>query len=162
MGSEFAQSNEWNHESSIQWHLREFSGHREIILLVKDLNNLYKKDKILYLSDFDGNSFRWVDFKDYNNTVISFLRILDNERAILACFNFTPVPRYDYRIGVPLEGIWKEIFNSDAEIYGGSGHGDFGKVVAHKILSHGYEFSVSLTLPPLGALFFKSVRKNID
>ncbi|MDD3520548.1 MAG: 1,4-alpha-glucan branching protein GlgB [Actinomycetota bacterium] len=155
MGTEFAQTAEWEHDSALQWDLADKEGHIEIKKLLKDLNHIYCKEKTFYLNDFNCGSFKWVDFKDYENSVLSFLRTYENEISILACFNFTPVPRYGYRIGVPFKGVWKEIFNSDSEIYGGSGHGNFGKIMAEKINCHSYDYSISVTLPPLAALFFK-------
>ncbi len=160
MGLEFAQPGEWQHESVLQWHLASREGHREINKILRDLNDIYKKEKAFYMNDFDGASFKWVDFKDYENSIISFLRIYKNEITILACFNFTPVPRYEYSIGVPSGGVWKEFFNSDSEIYGGSGHGNFGKLAAQASPCHGYNNSISVTLPPLGALFFKKEEIN--
>jgi len=160
MGSEFGQFNEWEHDSVLQWHLSDKKGHREIKKILRDLNNIYRNEKTFYMNDFNGSAFKWVDFKDYENSVISFLRTSADDILILACFNFTPVPRYEYRLGVPCEGEWIEIFNSDSEIYGGSGHGNFGKLYAEKSSCHGYDFSFPATLPPLGALFFKKKVKE--
>ena len=160
MGTEFAQPGEWDHDSVLQWHFAEREGHRDIKRVLMDLNRIYRKEKAFYVNDFNGESFKWVDFKDHDNSIISFLRTYKNEVAILACFNFTPVPRYEYRIGVPSEGVWKELFNSDSEIYGGSGHGNFGELIAQKLPCHGYDCSIIGTLPPLGALFFKKAEKG--
>jgi 1,4-alpha-glucan branching enzyme len=160
MGTEFAQPGEWDHDSVLQWHFAEREGHRNIKRVLMDLNRIYRKEKAFYVNDFNGESFKWVDFKDHDNSIISFLRTYKNEVAILACFNFTPVPRYEYRIGVPSEGVWKELFNSDSEIYGGSGHGNFGELIAQKFPCHGYDCSIIGTLPPLGALFFKKAEKG--
>ena len=160
MGTEFAQPGEWDHDSVLQWHFAEREGHRDIKRVLMDLNRIYRKEKAFYVNDFNGESFKWVDFKDHDNSIISFLRTYKNEVAILACFNFTPVPRYEYTIGVPSEGVWKELFNSDSEIYGGSGHGNFGELIAQKFPCHGYDCSIIGTLPPLGALFFKKAEKG--
>ncbi len=160
MGTEFAQPGEWDHDSVLQWHFAEREGHRDIKRVLMDLNRIYRKEKAFYVNDFNGESFKWVDFKDHDNSIISFLRTYKNEVALLACFNFTPVPRYEYRIGVPSEGVWKELFNSDSEIYGGSGHGNFGELIAQKFPCHGYDCSIIGTLPPLGALFFKKAEKG--
>lgn len=160
MGTEFAQPGEWDHDSVLQWYFAEREGHRDIKRVLMDLNRIYRKEKAFYMNDFNGESFKWVDFKDNDNSIISFLRTYKNEVAILACFNFTPVPRYGYRIGVPSEGVWKEFFNSDSEIYGGSGHGNFGKLTAQKFPCHSYGCSINVTLPPLGALFFKKAEKG--
>ncbi|MHB1254439.1 MAG: 1,4-alpha-glucan branching protein GlgB [Candidatus Humimicrobiaceae bacterium] len=162
MGDEFGQINEWNHETGINWDLLNDKMHNGVFVMVKDLNNLYKKESALYLSDFDYKRFEWIDNNDYQNSILSFLRIFKDLQGdkqiinyILICCNFTPVPRYNYRIGVPESGEWIEIFNSDSEIYGGSGHGNFGKVTSQEITSHGKNYSVSITLPPLATLFFK-------
>lgn len=163
MGDEFAQENEWDHEKSIDWYLLNEDMHKSIYKLVTDLNNFYIKEPLFALNDFNPNSFEWIDYNDTKNSVISFLRILkdNNLTFILVCCNFTPVPRYNYRIGVPELGTWEEVFNSDAEVYGGSGHGNFGMVNASKIKSHNYSYSISITLPPLGILFFKKVCKGV-
>lgn len=163
MGDEFGQINEWDHESSLDWNLLENKMHKCVYMMVKDLNNLYTSEKPFYNSDFDYKGFDWIDNNDYNNSVISFLRIFkDTEISyILVCCNFTPVPRYNYRIGVPAPGEWKEIFNSDSEIYAGSGHGNSGKVRAQEITSHNQNYSVSITLPPLASLFFKISIKDL-
>ncbi|MCL6087349.1 MAG: 1,4-alpha-glucan branching protein GlgB, partial [Actinobacteria bacterium] len=160
MGDEFAQINEWNHNLSIDWHLMDENMHKSVYLLVKDLNYLYTHNHSLFATDFKPEGFAWIDYNDNKNSVLSFLRIADDFNCdnktskgsityFLACFNFTPVPRYNYRIGVPVSGEWKEIFNSDSEIYGGSGHGNYGKICSEKIKSHGKDFSISITLPPL-------------
>ncbi len=161
MGDEFAQENEWDHEKSVDWYLLNEDMHKLIYKLVTDLNNFYIKEPLFALNDFNPSSFEWIDYNDTKNSVISFLRILgdNNLTFILVCCNFTPVPRYNYRIGVPELGTWEEIFNSDAEVYGGSGHGNFGRINASKIRSHNYNYSISITLPPLGILFFKKVCK---
>lgn len=157
MGDEFGQVNEWNHDESIDWNLLDKDMHKSVYMLVKELNNLYVKELSLSSNDFNSKGFEWIDCNDDKNSVVSFLRISEGIELsyILICCNFTPIPRYNYRIGVPAPGIWKEIFNSDSEIYGGSGHGNFGKARAEKIISHGRNYSLSITLPPLGALFFK-------
>ncbi len=156
MGSEFAQWSEWNHESSLDWHLLEFERHREIQKTVRDLNFIYSREKALHEIDFEYNGFEWIDGSDSANCVISYLRKGRQEKdTILAIFNFTPVPRHNYRVGVNFAGTWREIFNSDSTIYGGSGQGNLGGVETVPVKSHGRLHSLNLTLPPLSAVFLK-------
>lgn len=158
MGDELGQLKEWSHEESIQWELLGDDMHRGLQKLVIDLNRLYKIEEVLYNSDFSNECFEWVDFGDYKQSILSFIRKVktkENQNTIVVACNFTPTPRYNYRIGVPYPGIWKEIFNSDAKEYGGSGHGNLGKVNAKKKESHSRPFSISITLPPLSVVFFK-------
>jgi 1,4-alpha-glucan branching enzyme len=157
MGGEFAQRNEWYHESSLDWHLLQYKPHQGIQKLVKDLNRLYKSERVLYEMEFDRPGFEWVDFQDWASSVISFIRRgKTTPELILVVCNFTPVVRENYPVGVPRGGIWEEIFNTDAEYYGGSGQGNKGAVVALNRSAHGREFALSLTLPPLAVLFLKS------
>ena len=156
MGGEFAQWKEWYHEESLDWSLAQYGRHQNIQLWVKDLNRLYRSEPALYELDFESRGFEWIDCKDYEKSVVSFLRKgKSQEDMIFAVCNFTPTPRYNYRIGVPSGGFWKELINSDAEEYGGSGHGNFGGVEAECLPMHGKEFSFSLTLPPLAIVIFK-------
>jgi 1,4-alpha-glucan branching enzyme len=156
MGCEIAQWKEWNHEESIEWDSLQYSSHADIQRWVKDLNRLYRSEPALYEQDFSNDGFEWIDIHDWENSCISFLRKGKSpENTILVVCNFTPVPRYNYHLGVPSAGYWKEILNSDAQIYGGSGHGNFGGVEASPIPSHGKSCSLSVTLPPLGVIFFK-------
>ncbi|MEO0259109.1 MAG: 1,4-alpha-glucan branching protein GlgB [candidate division WOR-3 bacterium] len=154
MGGEFAQWEEWYHEKSLDWHLLQFPLHQGIQKWLKDLNNLYRTYPSLYELDFEHSGFEWVDFSDADQSVISFIRRAKKpkEVSLIVC-NFTPVPRYNYRIGVPYEGYWREILNSDAKEYGGSGHGNFGGIHSEQIPMHNKPYSLSLTLPPLGILF---------
>ncbi len=159
MGNEFAQIKEWHHEGSLQWELTKDGMHGSFMQMIGDLNRIYSREKAFYLSDFDSDGFDWIDFSDYENTVFSFSRKAD-EDLIVAIFNFTPVPRTAYRLGVEEDGTWDEIFNSDAGIYGGSGFGNLGKVKAKKNKSHARDYSISINIPPLGALFFKKTIKS--
>jgi len=123
---------------------------------VKDLNHCYKAEPALYELDFTQQGFEWIDFHNWEESIISFLRKGRNSgELILVVCNFTPVPRYNYRIGVPKGGYWKEVLNSDAKEYGGSGHGNIGGIEASAVPAYGKYYSLSLTLPPLGILFFK-------
>jgi 1,4-alpha-glucan branching enzyme len=157
MGGEFGQRREWNHESSLDWHLLQESPlHGQLQLLVGELNRLYRGEPALHDRDADPAGFEWIAADDVENSVYAFLRKgRDLARIVLAVFNNTPVPRFNYRLGVPRDGIWAEILNTDAAAFGGSGHGNIGGVEASPVPSHGRPFSLNLTLPPLGALFFK-------
>ncbi|AAC06895.1 1,4-alpha-glucan branching protein GlgB [Aquifex aeolicus] len=156
MGGEFGQFKEWDHETSLDWHLLEYPSHRGIQRLVKDLNEVYRREKALHETDFSPEGFEWVDFHDWEKSVISFLRKdKSGKEIILVVCNFTPVPRYDYRVGVPKGGYWREIMNTDAKEYWGSGMGNLGGKEADKIPWHGRKFSLSLTLPPLSVIYLK-------
>lgn len=157
MGGEFGQWNEWYHETSLDWHLLEYPPHQGVQNWVRDLNHFYKTEPALYELDFSIDGFQWIDFRDSEQSVISFIRkARNNDDIILVVCNFTPVPQYNYRVGVPRGGFWREALNSDSRIYGGSGHGNLGGVEATPVPSHQRYYSISLTLPPLGVLFFKS------
>jgi 1,4-alpha-glucan branching enzyme len=160
MGGEFGQWREWNHDSSLDWHLLDdkknplANFHRGLQRWIKDLNRVYRNEPDLYEFDFEPSGFEWVDFNDVEKSIISFLR-KGKENCCLVVCNFTPVPRFNYRIGVPFGGFWEEILNSDSEFYGGSGLGNMGGVLAEEIKFHGRNFSVSLILPPLSILVFR-------
>ena len=157
MGGEFGQWNEWYHEESLDWHLLELPLHAGLQRWVKELNRTYRTEKALYELDFDPAGFEWIDCNDTQQSTLSLIRkSRSTGEIILVVFNFTPTPRYSYQVGVPREGLWQEILNSDAEEYGGSGHGNFGGIEAVPIEIHGRPYSLKLTLPPLGAVFFKS------
>jgi 1,4-alpha-glucan branching enzyme len=158
MGCEFGQRAEWNHESSLDWHLvRDDQRHARVQLLVGELNRLYREERALHELDTDPSGFEWVEGNDADTSVYSFLRKSrgDSER-ILAVINCTPLPRHNYRVGVDREGYWRELLNTDAEAFGGAGHGNSGGVEAVPVPKHGRRFSLSLTLPPLAALFLKA------
>ena len=155
MGGEFGQWREWVHDESLEWHALQFEDHRGLQRWVKDLNHLYRREPALHELDFDPAGFEWVDFRDAEKSIISFLRRGRRGPPLLVVCNFTPVPRYGYRIGVPAGGFWREVLNSDAREYGGSGQGNLGGVWADPIPWHGRPFSLSLTLPPLGCLYFR-------
>ncbi|MDH3556521.1 MAG: 1,4-alpha-glucan branching protein GlgB [Deltaproteobacteria bacterium] len=157
MGGEFGQWNEWYHEESLDWHLLELPLHAGLQRWVKELNRTYRTEKALYELDFDPAGFEWIDCNDTQQSTLSLIRkSRSTSEIILVVLNFTPTPRYNYQVGVPREGLWQEILNSDAEEYGGSGHGNFGGIEAVPIEIHGRPYSLKLTLPPLGAVFFKS------
>jgi 1,4-alpha-glucan branching enzyme len=156
MGDEFGQVREWAHDSSLEWHVLQYPLHRGVQFWVEQLNRLYRQEPGLHQLDTDPAGFEWVDCNDSAASTISLLRKSKNPRdTILAVFNFTPVPREEYRIGVPIGGYWRELLNSDAKDYAGSGLGNGGGAMAEAKRAHGRPFSLSITLPPLGALFFK-------
>ena len=155
MGGEFGQWGEWNHDGSIDWHLLDLPLHSGVHRAVSDLNRLYRDLPALHELDCSPDGFEWLDANDSMQSVLTFIR-QDRKfgQRVIAAFNFTPMVRYNYRIGAPLPGIWKEIFNSDAEDYGGSGQGNLGQLEAAPIHFHGRPQSLNVTLPPLGAVFF--------
>jgi len=157
MGGEFGQSREWAHESSLDWHLTSDPGHAGIQQFVSDLNGLMRREGALHQLDVKAEGFEWVDANDSNQSVASYLRKGKSGPPVLVVLNYTPLPREGYRVGVPQGGEWRELLNSDAPVYGGSGVGNYGAVRAEESPSHGREFSLLLTLPPLGALFLKPV-----
>jgi len=158
MGAEFAQWDEWNHERSIDWHLLQYAPHQGMQKWVRDLNHFYRNERALFERDFSPEGFEFIDFSDYQNSIISFIRkSADKKSMVLAVCNFTPQTWKDYRIGVPEGGDWKEILNSDAGIYGGSNQGNGGGQTASPKPFHGKPFSLSLVIPPLGILFLKKV-----
>lgn len=156
MGGEFGQWDEWQHDTSLSWHLTEYPRHSAIQRWVSALNRCYIDQSALHQLDCDGRGFAWIDANDAQASIISFLRYSEGqEEVILAVANFTPVPRFDYRIGVPRPGFWRELLNSDAEEYEGSGHGNLGGRSTDDVPFHGQPYSLPLTLPPLGIVFLK-------
>lgn len=156
MGGEFGQWKEWNFESSLDWHLLDHEYHQGMSRLVEDLHAHYRSERALFEVDFAYSGFEWIDFSDEVNSIIAFeRRSADNAESIITVFNFTPVPHHGYRIGVPHNGVYKEILNTDGSVYGGSNVGNSGEVIAESIPHHNRDCSISLTLPPLGALYLK-------
>ncbi len=156
MGCEFGQWNEWNHDSSLDWHLLEQKPHSGLQRWVRDLNTFYRSEPALHESDCDAGGFEWIDCDDSAKSVVSYLRQpTQGGSTVVAICNFTPVPRHNYRIGVPFEGRWHEVLNSDAPLYGGSGQGNHGGVDTTPLPMHGRPFSLNLTLPPLGVLVLR-------
>jgi 1,4-alpha-glucan branching enzyme len=155
MGGEFAQEREWNHDVGLDWHLLSDPLHLGVQTLVRDLNRLYRTTAALHQLDCDPAGFAWIDAANGNESVLSYLRRSRNpqELSVIVC-NFTPVPRHDYRIGVPRPGRYLERINTDAQIYGGSGVGNAGAVEAEPHPMHGHAYSLCLQLPPLGAVIF--------
>ncbi|MDP4181038.1 MAG: 1,4-alpha-glucan branching protein GlgB [Bacillota bacterium] len=160
MGSEFGQFIEWNYQSSLDWHLLDYEMHGKMKNYVRDLNNLYKNEPALYEVDFHHEGFEWIDCNDADNSIISFVRkAKDWKNMIIVVCNFTPELHTGYRIGVPVEGFYEEIMNSDSEIYGGSNKGNKGGLNSEKIECHGKPNSLCLTIPPLGVVYLKLKNK---
>jgi len=159
MGGELGQWDEWNHDKSIDWHLIQFAPHRCLQKFVVDLNRIYQSEPALYERDFHYGGFEWIDFHDSDNSIISFMRKAKNpdDLLIIVC-NFTPLPRPGYRIGVAKNSHYKEILNSDSQIYWGSDMGNAGGVNADKVPWHAKPYSIKITIPPLSIVIFKPER----
>ncbi len=157
MGSEFGQVREWTHDGSLEWHVLQYPNHAGVQKWVEDLNHVYRREAALHQIDSDPAGFEWIDCNDSDQSVLTFMRKGQSEqdRIVVAC-NFTPMPRANYRVGVPRGGFWREILNSDAPQYWGGGWGNLGGVQAVPIPCHGRSHSVSLTLPALSIIFLRS------
>ena len=156
MGGEFGQWQEWNHDAELQWDLLDSPPHQGILQWIADLNRLYRTEPALHERDFKAEGFEWIDFRDAEASVLVFLRRGKHaDDMVLVALNFTPVPREGYRVGVPVPGLWLELLNSDATVYCGSGQGNAGAVHTEDIESFDHPYSLTLTLPPLGAVFLK-------
>jgi 1,4-alpha-glucan branching enzyme len=156
MGCEFGQWNEWNHDVSLDWHLLEYPLHSGLQRWIRDLNTYYRSEPALFELDSDSSGFEWVDCNDRTSSLVSFLRHgKDRQKHTLFVLNFTPIPRFNYRVGVPDGGEWREVLNSDASLYGGGGLGNLGKIDASVVPMHGRPFSLDITVPPLAAMVFK-------
>jgi 1,4-alpha-glucan branching enzyme len=156
MGAEIGQWREWNHDDSIDWHLLDEPIHAGLLRFVKDLNETYRREPALFELDYDAVGFRWIDCNDNENSVFSLVRrARDTQNFVVMVFNFTPIVRYAYRIGVPEAGDYAEILNSDSSAYGGSNVGNGGHVASEAVAAHGFDQSLSLTVPPLGCLYLK-------
>jgi 1,4-alpha-glucan branching enzyme len=155
MGGEFGQRREWTHEQSLEWHVLQYPLHAGVQQWVADLNRLYVSEPALHARDFSNDGFQWISRADWEQSVIAFMRKAGEAAPVVIVLNFTPVPRLNYRLGVPGPGHWRELLNSDAPMYGGSGLGNLGGVNAEAIPFDGQQHSISVTVPPLGAVFFK-------
>jgi len=156
MGGELGQGREWSHEASLDWHLLDRPQHAGVRAWVRDLNRLVREEPALHLRDFDPGGFEWVDCTDVEASVVSLLRRGGPEDpVVLVVLNFTPVPRHAYRVGVPRGGFWREVLNGDAREYGGTGTGNLGGQEATSPGAHGRSHALTLTLPPLAAVFFR-------
>jgi 1,4-alpha-glucan branching enzyme len=156
MGAELAQYSEWNHDATLEWWRHDDPDVSGIRSWISDLNSMYRRESALHRGDCDSRGFQWLIADDMDNSVYALLRKNPNgpnERPVLIVINATPVVRYNYRVGVPSPGEWREVLNSDAEVYGGSGVGNGGSVSTWPVPGHGQFQSLNLTLPPLSALF---------
>ncbi|HZX48262.1 MAG TPA: 1,4-alpha-glucan branching enzyme, partial [Nitrospirota bacterium] len=156
MGGEFGQWDEWSHDKSLDWHLLKFIPHRYLQKYVMDLNYLYRSEPALYEVDFSYEGFEWIDFRDTDHSVISFIRKAKDPKdfLVIVC-NLTPVPRIGYRLGVPEHCFYKELLNSDSQIYWGSNLGNAGSTHSEEIPWQGRPYSMNIVLPPLSVLIFK-------
>ncbi|MFP4473163.1 MAG: 1,4-alpha-glucan branching protein GlgB [Candidatus Omnitrophota bacterium] len=161
MGQDFAQRDEWNYQQSLDWHLLQYGPHQGVQRLVADLNFLYRSEPALYRNDFSPDGFEWIQCDDWQQSILCFVRKSGQaaEDIVIAC-NFTPVPRHHYRIGLPGNGTWREIFNSDAPQYGGSGVANPERLPAEAVSYHYRPQSMEITIPPLGAVMFQKEDVN--
>ena len=155
MGCEIGQEREWDHDSSIDWNLLDSPDHAGMQRLVRRLNELYVDEPALYQRDVEPEGFRWIDASDVDNNVLSFLRLSADGRPLVCIGNLSPVPRYGYRVGLPVGGTWEEAVNSDDLAFGGSGVGNGPHIAAVDVTWHGLPFSAELTLPPLGVVWLR-------
>jgi 1,4-alpha-glucan branching enzyme len=155
MGGEFGQRREWTHEGELEWWVLQFEEHSGVQRWVADLNRLYRREAALHEVDFEPAGFEWMDASDHESSTLAWVRYARSGEMVLIICNFTPVPRHGYRVGVPRAGYWRELANSDAHEYGGSGQGNMGGVSTEPVASHGRAQSLLLTLPPLAAVMLK-------
>ncbi|RJQ83820.1 MAG: 1,4-alpha-glucan branching protein GlgB [Desulfobacteraceae bacterium] len=155
MGSEFGQRQEWSHDRSLDWHLLEYPPHQGLQRWLEDLNQFYRRTPAMHGRDFSHEGFSWIDCNDAPQSTLSWWRrgVAPEQDVVVVC-NFTPVPRHNYRVGVPREGVWCERLNSDARDYGGSNQGSLGQLDATPVPYHGLPYSLNLVLPPLAVVFF--------
>jgi len=161
MGGELGQWEEWHHDGSLEWHLLQYQCHTQIQELVRALNRVYRSELALHELDFEPTGFTWIDASDSKQNIISFIRNgKSTDEAILSVCNFTPTTHFNYRVGVPKEGFWAELLNTDAKEYGGSGQGNMGGATAEAIPWHGHPHSLNLTVPPLAVVLLKNERQK--
>jgi len=160
MGCEFGQRREWAHDDALEWWVLQYPEHSGLRNWVGDLNRVYRSEPALHEIDFDQAGFEWIDCHDSEASVIAFIRKSRKGATVVVACNFTPLPRENYVLGVPGGGFWREILNSDAPLYGGSGIGNYGGIEAAPVPAHGRMHSVTLTLPPLSVMFLKSESGN--
>ena len=154
MGGELAQEQEWRFHQSLDWHLLEDPGHKGVQSLIRALNHTYAEHRALWELDFDPAGFWWIEPNDADNNVFAFARAGRDGDPVLVCvMNLSPIPREGYRVGLPRLGNWREVLNTDAAAYGGSGAGNHGAVVAEDVPWHNQPHSAEITLPPLGVLY---------
>jgi 1,4-alpha-glucan branching enzyme len=163
MGGEFGQTSEWKHDISLDWHLLQYDFHKGVLALIQDINTVYKTEPALYRFAFEERGFEWVDYNDRENSVMVYMRKAERkEDTLVVICNFTPEVRHHYRIGVNTRGTWKEIFNSDNVKYGGSGLLNQTLLQTSPVRSHGRDYSISVSLPPLGVSVIKLEQELIE
>ena len=161
MGCEIAQFGEWNFERSLDWHLLDFPLHRKLQKMLSDLNRIYRDERALHQFDEKREGFEWIDDGDYQHNCISFMRKSDKPgETIYVLCNFSDETRHAYQVGVPYPGTYEEIFNSQSSYYEGWNIGNDGPVEAEKVPRHGRDYSITLTLPPLGVLYLKQPKNR--
>ena len=159
MGQEFGQWREWDFDQSLDWHLLQYPLHSGLRACLRDLNYLYRAIPALHARDCEPEGFRWSVANDDSQSVYGWLRFgAPEDQPVAVLSNFTPVPRHGYRIGLPGEGRWREVFNSDAAGYGGGGLGNLGQIMASGGPSHGFPASAEILLPPLATVMFQRER----
>ena len=154
MGNEIAQGREWNFDASIEWYLLEYASHSGMLALVSDLNQLYRNNSALHRYDFTAEGFEWIDSNASDQSVLSYLR-RDGDSFVVVVLNFTPVPRHDYRVGVPVAGNYRVLLNSDSSYYTGTDVGNSGQIATEPVSFNGRPHSLSLMLPPLAGIVLK-------
>ena len=155
MGGEFGQFIEWKYRESLDWHLLDYPMHRMLHRYVKELNHFYLAHKALWEEDLGWEGFQWIDPHDSSQSVVSFIRRSTEQEQLIVICNFTPVVRYDYRVGVPAPGTYTEVFNSDAAQYGGSGQVNDAELFSEDLPWHNQPYSIMLKLPPLGVVYLR-------
>lgn len=160
MGTEFGQFKEWDYQGELDWGLLVYPAHRQLHTFFKEVNHFYLDTRPLWEIDFSWEGFSWISNDDYTQSVISFRRIDKKGKEIIAVCNFQPVKRTPYSIGVPYDGVYAEVFNSEAKEFGGCGVTNGGNIKTDDVPMHGYEQSVCLTLPPMSVIFLKCIRKK--
>jgi 1,4-alpha-glucan branching enzyme len=156
MGGEFGQWVEWNHESQLDWPLLEFDAHSKLRLLTGALNHLYRTEPALHQCDISQSGFEWIDCSDGEKNIISYIRKSRSaEETLLVVCHFSPLLRTNYRVGAPQKGYWREVLNTDAEIFGGAGNGNYGGVETVPIPLHGRPYSLTMTVPPNSVMVFR-------
>ncbi len=155
MGQEFGQTSEWRFDQGLDWRLLAYAPHLGLRDFLRDLNRVYREREALHARDCEPDGFQWIVVDDVDNSVFAFLRFGENRsRAIAVVANFTPVPRFNYRLGLPRAGRWREILNSDAECYGGSGLGNLGAIEAIEETGGAFPAYAEATIPPLATIYF--------
>jgi 1,4-alpha-glucan branching enzyme len=156
MGCEIGQWDEWNCMKSLDWHLLQYEPHQKLQYFMSELNRVYRSNPCLYQIDFSWEGFEWIDLHDHDQSTLSFVRKGADPRDVMVCaFNFTPVSRGDYRLGVPQPGQYEQVLNSDSEAFGGSNFGQIPEVWSEEWGWHGRYHSIKVAIPPLGAVVYR-------